>query len=138
MTDVVLEELQAYLEAALEPLPACPSRKEQIREELLGHLLTIYDEELAYHGVVREALDRAQQRFGSLDGLRAELQRAIPFLERLFFQRVQRKEKTMWRWLFALGGVGVLVGPGFVCPAIAHRDKVTADNKVTADDRMTR
>jgi hypothetical protein len=119
MNEVLLNDLAAHVAQAIDPLPAGRSRKQQMQEELLAHLLAIFDEELASHKDEETAVGQAKKRFGLPDDLCGELQAAVPLPERLVFL-LCGKGKTMWRWLWAVGCVAVMVGMGFVLPAIAH------------------
>jgi hypothetical protein len=120
MSDRILLELEAYIKRAVGPLPIRSSRKLAMHDELFAHFLAIYDEELIRLGDESSALRRAKQRFGDLDELQGDLRNSIPLFERLFFLVANRKGNTMWRWLLILGCVAILVGLGFVFPAIAQ------------------
>lgn len=124
MKQTILDDLTAYIVQAVGPLSGSRSRKRQMQEELLGHLLSLYDEELASLQDEQKAAVRAKQRFGQVDDLCNDLQAAVPWLEWLFFL-VSRKENLMKRWLWIIGcvpvyvGVGlILVGVGLILPAI--------------------
>ena len=119
MNDGLLNDLSAHVVQVIGPLPASRSRKQQMREELLAHLLALYDEEFASHRDEQAAASQAKKRFGRPDDLSSEFQAAVPLLERLVFL-VLAKGNTMWRWLRIVGCVAILVGLGFVFPAIAH------------------
>jgi hypothetical protein len=88
-----------------------------MQEELLAHLLALYEEELVSVKVEQAAAHRAKERFGRADDLSSELQAAIPLLERLVFL-IFRKGKLMKRWLWIIGCMAVFVGLGFILPAI--------------------
>ena len=120
MSDAVPNDLKAHVERIVSPVPASRSRRRTMREELLAHLWAIYDEELGRLGDEEAALREAKQRFGHPAGLSGELQKSVPFLERVFLALSQKKENSMWRWLLVLGCVAILVGLGFVFPAIAQ------------------
>ena len=119
MNDAILDDLKAHVERTVTPLLCSRARKRRMREELLAHLLAVFDEELARRGEQRAAADAAKRRFGNASELKDELQASIPLVEGLIF-RVSGRENTMWRWLFALGCVAILVGLGFICPALAQ------------------
>ena len=59
-----------------------PGRHARIREELLAHLLGVFDEEFARSGDEREALARAERRFGEAEPLCDELYGSVPSVER--------------------------------------------------------
>jgi hypothetical protein len=119
VNEAVLNDLTAYVTQAIRSLPASGARRQQMQEELLAHLLEIYDEELQRLQDERAALDRAKQRFGRPDNLRNELATAVPWVERLILL-ICGKGSIMWRWLWIVGVVAVLIGMGFVLPAVAQ------------------
>jgi ATP-dependent Clp protease ATP-binding subunit ClpC len=78
MKDETLIELRGVVERAVRPVRASVARKRKIREELLAHLISIFDEEFARHGDERGAADRAKRRFGDATELSAQIDNAIP------------------------------------------------------------
>jgi hypothetical protein len=119
MNEIVLNDLTAHVTQAIGSLAASGARKQQMHEELLAHLLDIYDEELERLQDEHAAVDRAKQRFGQADELRSELAAAVPMWERLILL-ICGKGSIMWRWLWIIGVLGVFVGVGFVLPAVAQ------------------
>ena len=119
MNDAILNDLTAHITQAIGTLPASCARRQQMQEELLAHLLDLYDEELERLQNERAAADRAKQRFGRPDDLRSELATAVPWLERLILL-LCGKGSIMWRWLWIVGVLAVLIGMGFVLPAVAQ------------------
>jgi hypothetical protein len=119
MNEAILNSLAGHILQALGPLPASRSHKQQMQQELLAHLLALYEEELAVVKDEQAAVRRAKQRFGRAEELGAELQTALPMLERLIFL-LYRKGQIMWRWIWIVGCVAIMVGLGFVLPAIAQ------------------
>jgi hypothetical protein len=117
MNQAILDDLTAYIAQAVGPLLGSRSRKRQMQEELLAHLLSLYDEELDSLQDERAAAVRAKQRFGQVEDLCDDLQAAVPWLERLFFF-ISRKGNLMKRWLLIIGCVAIYVGMGFILPAI--------------------
>ena len=119
MNDAVLNDLTAHVIQAIGTLPASAAHRQQMQEELLAHLLDIYDEELERLQDERAAADRAKQRFGRPDDLRSELEIAVPWVERLNFL-LWGKESIMRRWWYLcfVGVLAVYVGIGFILPAI--------------------
>jgi hypothetical protein len=114
------DELVLHVERAVASLCAGSARKRQMQEELLGHLVAVYEEELSRAGDEREAVARARERFGDPEALAGELFGCVPRLERWLVGLGQRKETIMWRWGIGLGLVAFYVGLGFVMPAIAY------------------
>lgn len=69
------------VERAVRPLRAGPGYKNRVREELLAHLTTIFEEERARLGNDQAALAEAGRRFGDPTSLTRDLQEAVPFRE---------------------------------------------------------
>lgn len=118
MNDAIRNDLTAYIIQTIGSLPASGARRRHMQEELLAHLLDIYDEELERLQDERAAAERAKQRFGRPDELRSELATAVPWAERLILL-IYGKGSIMWRWLWIVGILTVFVGLGFVFPAAA-------------------
>jgi hypothetical protein len=73
----------SIVEKAVRPVRATIHAKRRMREELLAHLTTIYDEEIAAGRGPIEAVRAAAERFGDPAELARELQRSLPLRERL-------------------------------------------------------
>jgi ATP-dependent Clp protease ATP-binding subunit ClpA len=73
------------VERAVRPLHASTPRKRKMREELLIHLSTIYDQEQSRLHNPTAALAAAAERFGNPDELAEQLQAALPFHERVSY-----------------------------------------------------
>ncbi len=82
MNDATLTELKIVVERAVRPVRATFGRKRTMREELLGHLISIFEEEVGKLGNEPAALERANQRFGDPKGLTSELQQSVPAWDR--------------------------------------------------------
>ncbi len=78
MNDLTLKELKTVVERAVRPVRATIARKRKIREELLAHLVSIFEEEMQRAGDEHAALDRAKQRFGNVRELSEQIQGAVP------------------------------------------------------------
>jgi hypothetical protein len=131
MSETVLDDLTDYVTQAIQSLPASRARRQQMQEELLAHMLDIYDEELQRLQDDRAAVNAAKQRFGRADNLRRELTTAVPWVERLILLMCG-KGSIMWRWLWIVGLLAVFVGMGFVLPAVQQlRDPapITPNNR---------
>ncbi|HEX2477485.1 MAG TPA: Clp protease N-terminal domain-containing protein [Lacipirellulaceae bacterium] len=76
-------ELMKIVERAVRPVPSSTPRKRKMREELLAHLSTIYEEELARRGKVSTAYKEAARRFGAPAELAQEFQASLPIHERI-------------------------------------------------------
>lgn len=77
MNDATLKELKTVVERAVRPVRATLARKRKMREELLAHLVSVFEEE-AQRGDGQAALERAKQRFGGVRELSAQIQEAVP------------------------------------------------------------
>jgi hypothetical protein len=77
MNDATLQELKTIVEQSVWPIRATMVRKRQIREELLGHLMATFEEEVQRVGDERTALDVTKKRFGNRNELAKDLQRSV-------------------------------------------------------------
>jgi hypothetical protein len=118
--DWIDRELRAYAEQLVGGLIASGARRQEIQEELFSHLAGAYEEELARCGDQESAIHRAKRRLGRCELLSSEIQAAVPWIERAVFSLSQHWEVVMWKWLLAAGVAAVLIGLGFVFPAVAH------------------
>ena len=82
MNDVILQELKRVVEQAVRPVRATMSRKRQMREELLAHLMAVFEEEAERLGNEQAALEQAKRRFGDPGELTTQLQQAVPRWDR--------------------------------------------------------
>jgi ATP-dependent Clp protease ATP-binding subunit ClpC len=78
MNDISLKQLKIVVERAIRPVRASIFRKRKMREELLAHLVSIFEDERSRSGDDATALDYAKARFGDPSALSAELQAAVP------------------------------------------------------------
>jgi hypothetical protein len=77
-------ELRRHVECIVRPIRGSASRKVRMREELLVHLTSIFDEELAAHdGDVIATISAAIALFGDPAALGGELQTTVPWVERV-------------------------------------------------------
>jgi hypothetical protein len=82
MNDATMKELKSVADQAVRPLRATLTRKQRMREELLGHLVSIYEDEHKRPGGTNTALQRAKERFGDPRELTGQLQRVVPAWDR--------------------------------------------------------
>jgi ATP-dependent Clp protease ATP-binding subunit ClpC len=82
MNEVPLKELKVVVERVVRPVRATMARKRKMREELLAHLMDIFEEEAENLGDEQAALDQAKQRFGAPKELTTQLQQAVPRWDR--------------------------------------------------------
>jgi hypothetical protein len=80
-----MRRLKLQVERAVRPVVAGEARKDRWREDLYAHLWDIYEDERGRGARGVEAIDRAVLRFGDPAGVRRELQRSVPWLERILF-----------------------------------------------------
>lgn len=78
-----MKELRVHVERIVRPIRAGVLRKNRMREELLGHLKIAFEEERLSARTDEEAVQRAAERLGDPDALREDLQRSVPWYERL-------------------------------------------------------
>jgi hypothetical protein len=78
MNGVTMKELKSVVERAVQPVRATIARKRTMREELLGHLASIFEEESQRLGDEQAAVAQAQRRFGDPVELTKQLQQAVP------------------------------------------------------------
>lgn len=87
MNDPSLNKLMIIVERAVRPVRASVACKRKMREELLGHVTGVFEEEYAKLGDERLALEQTAKRFGQSAELTEQLQAAVPagdVLDRLF------------------------------------------------------
>lgn len=82
MNDATLEQLKILVGQVVWPIRATLARKRVMREELLAHLVSIFEEEQGRLADEQAALARATQRFGPPGELTAQLQHAVPRWDR--------------------------------------------------------
>lgn len=83
MNETTTRQLMVAVERAVRPVQAGPARKQRMREELLAHLIGLYQEESRNPGGPEDALARATRRLGVAAELEFQLQRSVPRAERV-------------------------------------------------------
>ena len=90
MNEPTLTQLKILVERAVRPVPASIACKRKMREELLAHVVGVFEEE-AKLGDEQAALARTRERFGQAAQLTGQLQASVPpndrverFAENLF------------------------------------------------------
>jgi hypothetical protein len=78
MNESNLTQLKIIVERAVRPVRASTSRKRKMREELLAHVVGVFDEESAKLGDDRAALERTALRFGNPSEVTGQLQASVP------------------------------------------------------------
>ena len=77
MNESTLTQLKILVERAVRPVQASAVRKRKMREELLAHVVGVFEEE-AKLGDEQAALARTQGRFGQAAELTGQLQASVP------------------------------------------------------------
>jgi hypothetical protein len=77
MNESTLTQLKILVERAVRPVQASAARKRKMREELLAHVVGVFEEE-ARLGDEQAALARTQERFGQAAELTVQLQASVP------------------------------------------------------------
>lgn len=78
MNDSTVNELKAVVERAVQPIRATVARKRRMREDLLAHLVAIFEQEKEENGGGEQAaIEEAKQRFGDTQELTGQLQQSV-------------------------------------------------------------
>lgn len=77
-----MKSLRVQVERVVRPIRASNLRKDRMREELLAHLIRLFDEELARTSDAQSATSEAIRRFGDASLLARELQASVPWFDR--------------------------------------------------------
>jgi hypothetical protein len=85
MNEVTEKELKIVVERTVRPVRATFYSKRKMREELLAHLVSIFEEEMQKAGDEHAALDQVRRRFGDPRELTGELQQAVTQWDRFLF-----------------------------------------------------
>lgn len=122
MNDSIRTQLKIMVERAVRPVRATFSSKRKMREELLAHVLAVYEEETAKLSDEQSALARTEQRFGNTGELRTQLQASVSWHDKGagYFENFFKKPGTSpWyrasRLALFTGSLStILVGLGFL------------------------
>jgi hypothetical protein len=82
MNEFTLTQLKIIVERAIRPVRASIDCKQKMREELLAHVVGVFEEE-AKLGDEQAALARTQERFGQPAELTGQLQASVPGVDRI-------------------------------------------------------
>lgn len=121
MNEASRTQLKIIVERTVRPVFACTRRKRKMREELLAHVSSVFEQESARLGDESAALARTQERFGPAEELTRLLQATIPrvdCIDRFNEELVgyPSTESALWRAVRLAAVVGAL---GFVFLGIA-------------------
>lgn len=104
-------QLKQAIEEIVAPLPADPRLKDRYREELLGHLIELVEDERTHGRDSIEALDAALERLGNPETLRTDFTESLSRLDRVYGRVCHAFEKRPDESSlgFALRGFGYFV-----------------------------
>jgi ATP-dependent Clp protease ATP-binding subunit ClpC len=118
------------VERAVRPVRASMSRKRKMREELLGHVVGVFEEEAARLGDDRAALERTALRFGNPAEVTSELQESVPAsdgIERFWEGRPGEPTwRTAFRFAWVSGAVALVLAVFFLVVAFLFVGWVSA------------
>lgn len=92
-----MKRLRQEVERVVRPIVASEPRKNRMREELLGHLTNLYEQELARSRNEDQATAAALTRFGTRSELTRDLQKSVPPVERVLWTRLPFRDRTKRR-----------------------------------------
>jgi hypothetical protein len=78
MNESTLTQLKILVERAVRPVQAALRNKQKMREEMLAHVIAVYEQELQDTGDNPAAMVRTTQRFGDPAELTIQLQGTVP------------------------------------------------------------
>jgi hypothetical protein len=116
--------LKVVVERAVRPVRASNSHKRRFREELLAHVVGVFEEERARLGDDQTALERTALRFGNPAEVTGQLQQSVPAGDRIV--RVwegQPGEATLWV-LLRLACVAAACAPVAACVVVLAAGRV--------------
>jgi hypothetical protein len=82
MNPAHVNDLMILVERSVRPVHASTAKKQKMREELLAHVTSVFEEELANQGSDRLALETTRRRFGEPAELTRRLQESVSPLDR--------------------------------------------------------
>jgi hypothetical protein len=97
MNESTLTQLKIIVERAVRPVRASTSRKGKMREELLAHVVGVFEEECARLGDERAAVVRTALRFGNPAELTRQLQESVPARDAVRRYWEGRPGEPAWR-----------------------------------------
>src|SRR5262245_27787122 len=115
MNESTLTQMKILVERAVRPLRASAACKRKMREELLAHVVGVFEEE-AKLGDEPAALARTQERFGQAAELTGQLQASVPpsdrverFAENLFGGSGESVLRLAARFAALCGAAGFVI-----------------------------
>jgi hypothetical protein len=113
MNESTLTRLKIIVERAVRPVRASTDRKRKMREELLAHVVGVFEEEGARLGDERAALEQTALRFGNPAEVTSQLQESVPARDAIRRSLEGRPgEAALWTLvrLACVASAGSLVG----------------------------
>jgi hypothetical protein len=117
MNESTLTLLKIIVERAVRPVRASASRKGKMREELLAHVVGVFQEEWAKLGDERAAVERTTLRFGNPAEVTRQLQESVPARDAVRRYWEGRPGEPAWRTAIRVAwvsGTFALVVSGFI------------------------
>jgi predicted membrane protein len=97
MNESTLTQLKVIVERAVRPVRASAGRKQKMREELLAHVIGVFEEEAAKLGDEQAAVERTALRFGNPAEVTSQLQEAVPARDAVRRYWEGRPGEPVWR-----------------------------------------
>jgi hypothetical protein len=97
MNESTMTQLKIIVERAVRPVRASTSRKRKMREELLAHVVGVFEEESAKLGDERDAVERTALRFGNPAEVTSQLQESVPARDAVRRYWEGRPGEPAWR-----------------------------------------
>ena len=119
MNEPTLTRLKIIVERAVRPVRASTSRKRRMREELLAHVVGVFEEEAAKPGDHQAALERTARRFGNPAEVTGQLQGSIPASDVIVRFCEGRPGEPAWRTAIRFAWVSGTFALAFVVFLIA-------------------
>jgi hypothetical protein len=105
MNESTLTQLKIIVERAVRPVRASTSCKRKMREELLAHVVGVFEEESVKLGDDRAALERTALRFGNPAEVTSQLQESVPARDAVRRYWEGRPGEPAWRTAIRLAWV---------------------------------
>ncbi len=112
MNESNLTQLKIIVERAVRPVRASAGRKFKMREEILGHLSGVFEEESAKNVEDRIGLERTSLRFGNAAEITSQLQESVTAIDGILRRLEASPGESMLRgalrfaWIDLMPGVG--------------------------------
>ena len=126
MNESTMTGLKIIVERAVRPVRVSKSHRRKFREELLAHVVGVFEEERARLGDDRAALERTALRFGNPAEVTSQLQQSVPAGDSIVrIWEGQPGEATLWV-LLRLAWVASACAPVAACVVVLAAGRVAA------------